>query len=136
MAKTDGCFVHPDFRAVFGKIPEAFWYALGGELVSVFGRSALDEQTLSCITSSCGFSAALYAACGKLGLMWLWEYGDRLPWYSYDFFVSDLADAVLERFGKEKQPGNSNPYFALIGMGCRRPFQPYGELQQPREGRA
>ena len=100
------------------KIPEYFYYAFGGEYVSISGSNALipDEDGFSMLdycSGSAGYYEALKATCSKLDMMWLLDYWNTLPWYHSDIFDGWLSDEVMKRF-KEKQI--SNPYYMhLIG---------------------
>lgn len=100
-------------RSLLSDIPEEFWYAFGGELVSVFGAHAMEESYLERASSTCGFSAAFRAACGKLGLPRLYERSEKLAWYDYDIFADCIAKETLLRFRPERRR-SPNPYFMLI----------------------
>lgn len=105
-------------KEIKDKIPEYFYYAFGGEYVSIFGANALipDEDGSSMLeyySSTTGYYEAFKATCKKLNMMWLLDYWNELPWYHSDIFDGWFADEVMKRF-KERQ--NANPYYLhLIG---------------------
>lgn len=59
---------------ILSKIPEYFWTAFAGELVSVFGPNIFEENTddglmgLDFLGGTSGWSAALEMTCRKLEL--------------------------------------------------------------------
>ena len=112
------------------RIPEHFYYALGGEFVSVFGRDALipDEDGLSPLdfcTGTAGYVAALKATCQKLDMGWLLDYWNELPYYQSDVFDGEIADEVTERFADQDGAGNNiNPYYLyLVSLEAPSPSQ-------------
>lgn len=112
------------------RIPEHFYYALGGELVSVFGRDALipDEDGLSPLdycTSTAGYVAALKATCRKLDMDWLMDYWNKLPWYQSDVFDGEITDEVAKRFNDQNgAKNNANPYYLyLLSLEAPSPSQ-------------
>lgn len=65
------------------RIPEYFYYAFGGEFVSIFGKEALvrDEDGLTSLnynTGTTGYVMALQMSCKKLGVEWLLDYYRQL----------------------------------------------------------
>ncbi|MEY8573214.1 hypothetical protein AALD01_02215 [Oscillospiraceae bacterium 21-37] len=98
------------------RIPEYFYFAFGGEFVSIFGKAALvrDEDGLTSLnynTGTTGYVVALQMACKKLDVEWLFDYYRQLPWYQSDLFDSELADEVISRFDMED---NANPYYQFL----------------------
>ena len=101
------------------RIPEYFYYALGGEYVSIMGAYALirDEDGLSYLDYSAGTAGYIEAfrmTCKKLDMNWLFEYRDSLPWYQSDIFDGEISDEVMRCFDKEE---HTNSYYQyLISM--------------------
>lgn len=83
------------------RLPEAFWAAFAGELVSVFGidifRSEDDVQgarAIDYVTGTCGWHVALKAACREVGDEWFYEWYDSLDWIKSDEFDCDLVEEL------------------------------------------
>ena len=101
------------------RIPDYFYYALGGECVSIMGADALirDKDGLSRLEYSArtaGYVEAFRMTCKKLNMDWLFEYWDNLPWYQSDIFDGEISDEVMRRFDKEEY---TNAYYQyLISM--------------------
>ena len=115
---------------VKNRIPEHFYYAFGGELVSVFGRDALipDEDGLCPLdfcTGTSGYVAALKATCQKLDMGWLLDYWNELPYYQSDVFDGEIAAEVTKRFADQDGAGNNiNPYYLyLVSLEAPSPSQ-------------
>lgn len=69
-----------DFDKILSNIPDYFYPAFAGELVSVFGSEILEpsetgEVPLFYISGTTGWNAALRMTCKKLGIDWL------MSWY-------------------------------------------------------
>ena len=113
-------FFHYDIpKEIKAKIPEYFYYAFGGELLSVFGKDFLTKDDdsgnypLDFLSSTNGYSAAFDMTCRKLDMMWLKEYRDSLPYYDSDLFDGEIDEQVIRVFKKSKE---ANPYYLyLIG---------------------
>lgn len=106
--------VIPD--SISARIPEYFYYAFGGEYVSMFGRDALirDENgscSLDYNTSTVGYTEALRETCRKLDMDWLFEYWSQLPWSQADMFGEELSDEVMKHFDRRD---NTNPYYRYL----------------------
>ena len=105
---------------ILDKIPERFWPAFAGDLVSVFGPDVLAEDEDGCYTlyfrcGTMGWNAALSAALRKLDMMWLYDYYDKLEWWESDHFDGEVADLLIAKFIKaEDKPWNTY-YRYLIG---------------------
>lgn len=100
-------------QEIINKIPEHFYYAFGGEYVSISGANALipDEDGFSLLDycfSTAGYYEALKATCAKLDMMWLLDYWNALPWYHSDIFDGWLSDEVMKRFNGWQSP---SPYY-------------------------
>ena len=98
------------------RIPEYFYYALGGECVSIMGAYALirDEDGLSYLdyaAGTYGYVEAFRMTCKKLDMNWLFEYRDNLPWYQSDIFDGEISDEVIRRFDKEEY---TNAYYQYL----------------------
>ena len=105
---------------ILDKIPEYFWPALGGELISAYSLSVLDKDpdtglmSLDYIGSTMGWVAALRATCHKLDMKWLMDYWDKLEWYDSDIFDDLIIDMVKEKFFEAP----SNPSYAYMRWLC------------------
>lgn len=102
------------------RLPEAFYGAFAGELVSVFGvdifmPSEDGESPLFYLSGSNGWNLALKMTCKKLGEEWFYEWYDRLEWYDSDAFDSVLEDRLLE-FSKLGVQSVS-PYYTWLVKG-------------------
>ena len=98
------------------KIPEHFYYALGGELVSIFGKDVLllDEDgatRLDYVAGTAGYAEALRMTCRKLDMDWLFLYWSELPWDQSDLFDGEIVDEVVRCFDQE---GSANPYYKYL----------------------
>lgn len=98
------------------RIPEYFYYALGGECVSVFGADALIRNkdgfsVLEYSSGTFGYVKAFDAACKKLGMEWLLEYYVLLPWYHSDIFDGEIIDEVMKCFSSSNSAG---PYYQYL----------------------
>lgn len=117
-------------------IPDHFYYALVGELVSVFGcfilrpldcseydddgvRIANKDNTytepvydLNLSTNS--GSLAFFATCEKLHMMWLYNYWESLVWYESDIFDGEIENEIIERFLENDCVQRDNPYCKYI----------------------
>ena len=87
---------------ILSKIPEYFWAAIAGELVSVFGPHALEKfdesYTLYFLTGTIGWNAALKMTCRKLDMDWLFKYYNDLQWWESDMFDSEIEDLIISKF--------------------------------------
>lgn len=105
-----------DIKAI---IPDYFYEAFGGELVSVFGVDVLNknkdgEYGLAFLEGTAGYVEAFRATCKKLGMDWLADYYDALLWHESDLFDGEISDEVLKQFSSQKD--GLNPYYIhLIG---------------------
>lgn len=87
---------------ILSKIPEYFWAALAGEVVSVFGLSAFEKvdglYNLYFLTGTGGWNAALKMTCRKLDMKWLYEYYNKLQWWESDKFDGEFEDLIISKF--------------------------------------
>ena len=106
------------FDDVISKIPEYFYPAFAGELVSVFGpniltRSNIKESQLLDASGTSGWNAALKMTCHKLNLNWLLNWYDELEWYDSDDFDYKLVKLIFSKFIK-REPGSIKPYYMWL----------------------
>ena len=92
-----------EFDDVISKIPEYFYPAFAGELVSVFGISVLTPykdgvNPLLYISGSGGWNMALEMACRKLNMDWMLDWYDKLEWYDSDDFDCELVELIKSKF--------------------------------------
>ena len=108
------------------KIPKYFYYAMGGELVSIFGTEVLipedvndeiNEYTvygIDFVTSTSGWHEAFKATCKKLDLQWLLDYHKTLEWYDSDLFDDEIAQEIIKYFSSELKNKASSYYLYLL----------------------
>lgn len=111
-----GLFEYSIPENIKSRIPDYFYYALGGEFVSIFGKDALirDEDGVCLLdysTNSTGYAVVLRMTCKKLDMDWLFDYWQQLPWHQSDAFDGELANEVMMRFDKEE---TANPYYHYL----------------------
>ena len=87
---------------ILSKIPEYFWPAFAGEIVSVFGLFTFNKvdglYNLYFITGTTGWNAALKMTCRKLNMDWLYEYYNKLQWWESDMFDGEFEDLIISKF--------------------------------------
>ena len=105
---------------ILSKIPQHFWPAFAGELVStlglgVFDKDENDQYGLYFVSGTFGWNAALRMTCKKLNMKWLFDYYDKLDWWQSDMFDGEFEDLLIKNFVEvEEKPGL--PYYTwLIG---------------------
>ena len=108
------------------KIPEYFYYAMGGELVSIFGvevltpedkNDVINENTvyeIDFVTSTSGWYEAFKATCKKLDLQWLLDYHETLDWYKSDLFDDEIAQEIIKYFSSEPKSRANSYYLYLV----------------------
>lgn len=108
------------------RIPDYFYIAMAGELVSIFGPSILelnnpeDEECsyYDLYSGTGGWNAAWYMACKKLDMMWLHDYYKSLPTYvESDLFDYEIEKEIIERIRKGEfynLLGNSYYHYIII----------------------
>ena len=121
---------------IYTRIPDYFYFALAGELFSVLGwersRDAFypeDDDICDFASGSCGWVEAFRAACRKLGMHWLINYHNSLPWYESDIFDGIIEDETGKRF--VKGGCGSNPYYRYL---CKRSGEEYGSGSHNKKG--
>ena len=116
--------VHVEYsipEEIRNKIPDYFYTALAGELFSVFGWDRCrwmfypkkDPGYADLASGSAGWVQAFKATCRKLGLEWLTEYYDTLPWYDSDVFDGIVEQRIWEHFIQRTDDG-PNDYFRYL----------------------
>lgn len=116
--KCEDIFSYDVPKQIVDRIPEYFYYALGGECVSVFGINALipDDDgfyILNYCSGEAGWYRAFKATCIKLDMKWLLDYWNILPWYHSDIFDEWMADEVIRRF-ENFQSASASPYYLYL----------------------
>lgn len=111
-------------------IPDYFYYALWGELVSVFGPCVIQVGSyyqnekdntleplygLAYVTSTSGWNTCLFATCKKLGLMPVYQYYDQLPWYDSDRFDGEIEEELYRHIPSDQE--SANPYYLYLCKG-------------------
>lgn len=81
------------------QIPDYFYYALFGELMSVFGEDLLKSaKEFGCLPSStAGWVAAFTMTCKKLDMKNVLEYYNSLDWYDSDQFDGIIENRVIDK---------------------------------------
>lgn len=105
-------------KEVLDSIPEYFWWAFAGELVSVFSTSIFvkdefGQMGLYFISGTIGWNAALKMTCHKLYMDWLYEYYEKLEWWESDMFDDKFEDLLVSKFvHADRQPEDS--YYSYL----------------------
>ena len=121
-------------KEIKDQIPDFFYYAFWGELVSIFGPGVIEAESyypnedgktyeplygLTYCTSTGGWNEALWATCKKLDLMPVFEYYDKLPWYDSDRFDGEIEVEMYHHMPRDENP--ANPYYKyLLDHGIRK----------------
>ena len=97
-------------------IPDYFYYALAGELVSIFGPNIVQpiNDYYDLQTSSHGWDKAFFATCEKLNMTWLYNYLVSLDWQETDIFNGEIEEKIIRRFIENYSVGLNNPYSQYI----------------------
>ena len=111
------------------RIPNYFYYAMAGELVSIFGPTILqlidysedgEDYSYYDLDSGCsGWFMAFNATCHKLDMTWLMDYRKTLEWYDGDIFDGIIEDRIIEQFcEKDHTQDHCNCYYKyLVNLG-------------------
>lgn len=95
---------------ILSKIPEYFWSAFAGELVSVFSPSIFekvdDTYSLNFVGGTTGWNTALRMTCYKLDMKWLYKYYDGLQWWESDMFDGEFEDLIISKFVEAEDVDN------------------------------
>lgn len=126
-------------KYVDDKIPEYFYAAMAGELVSIFGLAwakvsfnpyiqlaydeedtpkqylsmespAKEDEKYDLDASTAGWAEAFMNTCDKLDLPWFADYYVALEWYDRDLFDRIIEERIIKNFIKKEWRGVS-PYF-------------------------
>ena len=124
MITKDDDDTHVNYSIPLGiksRIPNYFYFAMAGELVSIFGPHILEKWTpteyddngneisgdpdvdgsyYDLNSGSGGWCAAFFATCKKFDMLWLRDYASTLEWYDWDKFHGEIEDEIVERFCK------------------------------------
>ena len=105
---------------ILAKVPQYFWPAFAGELISVFGlavfeKGEADSYDLFYVSSTSGWNAALQMTCNKLDMKWLFDYYDRLEWWQSDMFDGEFEDLLIKNFVEADNLPAGSYYAWLIG---------------------
>ena len=108
-----------NFDNILSNIPDYFYPAFAGELVSVFGSEILEpsetgEVPLFYISGTTGWNAALRMTCEKLGIDWLMSWYDELEWFDSDNFDGELVEMMETKFLDNSSESNNSYYRWII----------------------
>ena len=108
-----------NFDNILSNIPDYFYPAFAGELVSVFGSEILEpsetgEVPLFYISGTTGWNAALRMTCKKLGIDWLMSWYDELEWFDSDNFDGELVEMMETKFLDNSSESNNSYYRWII----------------------
>lgn len=104
---------------ILAKVPQYFWPAFAGELISVFGlavfeKGEADSYGLFYVSSTSGWNAALRMTCNKLDMKWLFDYYDKLEWWQSDMFDGEFEDLLIKNFVESGDKPEHTYYSWLI----------------------
>lgn len=103
-------------------IPDYFFIAMAGELVSIFGIKVLlpvdyendGSEIYDLQNGTAGWHAAFIVTCKKLNMQWLEDYYKSLStWIAIDLFGSEIDNEIIEKVCKSK-PSEANDYCNYI----------------------
>lgn len=105
---------------ILSKIPQHFWPALAGELVSTIGLHVFEKDEnsqygLYFVSGTFGWNAALRMTCRKLDMKWLFDYYDKLEWWQSDMFDGEFEDLLIKKFVEANDNPQNTYYKWLIG---------------------
>ena len=125
-------------KEIDSRIPDHFYYAMAGELVSIFGPHILekadypeydddgnqipgdpnvDVSYYDLALSTGGWYEAFKMTCKKLDMMWLMDYYKTLEWYDSDIFDGIIEDRIIENYiEKDHINDHANCYYKYL---CR-----------------
>lgn len=105
---------------ILNKIPAYFYFAMAGELLSVFGIHIFfkwddgeGNKYYDLDSSTGGWEEAFKATCKKLDMMWLIDYANTLEWYDHDIFDGEIENEIIKRVC-EGDIDNVNPYYKYL----------------------
>ena len=100
-------------KEISDKIPDYFYLAMLGELVSIMGPDILKPvdwdgpEYYDFHSSTGGWVEALYETCRKLDMEWLKNYWKTLEWYDSDVFDGIIESRIAEKLTTEDFTANS-----------------------------
>ena len=123
-------------KEINDRIPEYFYYAMAGELVSIFGSWILEKQDYpeydddgneisgdpnvdasyyDLDSGTGGWFEAFRMTCKKLDMMWLMNYYKTLKWYDSDIFDGIIEDRIIENYiEKDHIHVHANCYYKYL----------------------
>lgn len=120
----EGNNVHVEYKIpeeIKSRIPDYFYYAMAGELVSIFGPYILKkfESQYDLDSGTGGWYEAFAMTCRKLNMAWLVEYWGNLPSYDSDIFDGLIEQEIIKRFcEKDHLQDHANCYYKyLVNLG-------------------
>ena len=125
-------------QEIDSRIPNYFYYAMTGELVSIFGPLILekidyleyeydddgnqipgdpnvDASYYDLNSSTGGWNEAFKMTCKKLDMMWLMDYYRTLECYDSDIFDGIIEDRIIENYiEKDHMHDHANCYYKYL----------------------
>ena len=122
MITDEGLIEYDIPQDIKSRIPNYFYYAMAGELASVFGPQILqeiesDEEDgyYDLASSTSGWHEAFKATCKKLDMMWLEDYWKTLEWYDADVFDGEIESEIINQFCKKNHDDDhANCYYKYL----------------------
>ena len=118
-------------KEIKDQMPDYFYFALAGELTSVFGpiiwyeesnEDGTTRRSLGSVFSTSGYYLAFKMTCIKLGKFDVFSYYDSLSWQDSDMFDAEVKKELDNLKWNRKE--SENPYFYyLFGNNIRNVFQ-------------
>lgn len=89
---------YKNHSVIMAAIPDYFYPAMLGELVSIVGAFVIDTGRAygDLNSGTYGWTCALRQTCDKLGLNWIMDYWDSLEWYDSDQFDGEIEARCCE----------------------------------------
>ena len=101
----------------WGNIPDAFYIAMAGELVSIFGTDIIqptEDGGYDLQTSTAGWNAAFAATCDKLNMNELREFCRRRPYNQMDEINGEIEKGIIQIFLRKSHYEYANDYYKYI----------------------
>ena len=111
--------VHVEYsipEEIKNKIPNKFYYVMGGELCAIFGPKIFEkfeEDYYDLNSSTVGWVEAFKETCRKLDMQWILDYWNTLEWYDGDIFDGEIEAGIIKRFCIEDMP-TANSYYKYL----------------------
>lgn len=131
--------VHVEYtipKDIKSRIPDYFYFAMAGELVSIFGPHILekvdypeydndgneipgdpniDNSYYDLCSGTSGWYEAFKMTCKKLNMMWLMDYYKTLEWYDSDIFDGIIEDRIIKNYiEKDHMHDQVNCYYKYL----------------------